>query len=165
MIGDGEPVPHGLKEIVAVYGDPKVQMTERGEFTVDATWERANMLTIEHPSLPRGHIYVHRLAAEPLEALLDAWASIGGYHIRTFGCFAPRAQRGGAAASLHSWGVAFDLNAAANAMLVRRPADVARAKRDVPDAWIAEAKRRGWMWGGNFKRRWDPMHFQLATGY
>jgi hypothetical protein len=32
----------------------------------------------------------------------------------------------------------------------------------VIDVWRAE----GWMWGGDFSgRRFDPMHFQWATGY
>jgi len=82
---------------------------------------------------------------------------------------APRAQRGsaGLVASTHTWGIAFDLNADTNRLI--SPCDSADPRRatlrDVPDAWVSDAAAEGWFWGGSFKKRFDPMHFQLATGF
>lgn len=165
--------PNGLAEIIAHYGDPKVTRSQDGEWTVDSKWESANMASLFHPLLPRGRIYCHRLVADPLKHVLGRWNArvVAGdaYKVQTLGCFAPRAQRGsnGLLASTHTWGIAFDLNADTNRLISPCDPDDARrhTAKDIPDAWIDDAEAEGWTWGGAFQRRYDPMHFQLATGY
>lgn len=68
------------------------------------------------------------------------------------GCFNIRRKRGGLSASLHSWGLAVDVNAAYNRM-GRKPALSPEFVRCWTDA--------GFEWGGTWRIP-DGMHFQLA---
>lgn len=164
--------PNGLAEIIAHYGDPQVKIIN-GAWTVDSRWESDNLITIHHGLLPLGRLYVHRYIAQPTLRVLDRWSARiqagDSYRLLTMGCFSPRAQRGsnGLLASTHSWAIAWDVNAAANLLI--SPCDPEDPRRqtakDIPDAWIADAEAEGFMWGGRFARRFDPMHFQLAVNY
>lgn len=173
--------PNGLPEIIQVYGDPKVQIVN-GEWQVDISWESANMVTIHHPLMPKGKLYVHHLVAQPMLNLLERWsariAAGDPYRVLTLGSFAPRAQRGssGLVASTHTWGIAFDLNADTNLLI--SPCDFDDPKRrafplvvngqiwrDIPLAWVDDARAEGWFYGGAFLHRFDPMHFQFCSGF
>lgn len=68
------------------------------------------------------------------------------------GCFNIRNKRGLNSASLHSWGIAIDVNAAWN-QLNQRPTLSAGFVKCFTDA--------GFDWGGSWKRL-DGMHFQLS---
>lgn len=165
--------PNGLVDIVAHYGDPRVSRASDGSWTVDPAWESANCITVQHGLLPRGKLYVHRYIAQPLLRTLDRWAARiqagDAYRVVSMACFAPRAQRGsnGLLASTHSWAIAFDLNPDTNKLILGiDPDDPRRAtEKDIPDEWIADAEAEGFFWGGRFHSRFDPMHFQMATGY
>lgn len=164
--------PNGLAEIIEHFGDPKVQIVN-GEWVVDRAWESANMVTIQHPLMPKGKLFVHHLVARPMLNLLERWSARiqagDPYRVRTLGSFAPRAQRGsnGFIPSTHTWGIAFDLNADTNPLISNIDPDDSRRRtnKDIPDAWIADARAEGWFWGGAFLRRFDAMHFQMATGF
>lgn len=68
------------------------------------------------------------------------------------GCFNIRAKRGAATASLHSWGLAVDLNAAWNGF---------GQPFTLTEGFVKCFKDAGFDWGGE----WTPcdgMHFQLA---
>lgn len=152
--------------VIAAFGQPeivegkliRVAMPD-GKVLTGAQWEARHM-TIVHglPGLPpTKRLYVNRFIADPLREALAACVALGdGYRVRTLGCFAPRASRGNPRLfSLHSFGLAVDINADTNPM--RSP-----MVRDIPDEWVAEFEARGWTWGG----RWtvaDPMHLQAAT--
>jgi len=70
------------------------------------------------------------------------------------GCFNIRKMRGLQSMSLHSWGVAVDLNAFENG-LGKEPKLSAGFVKCFTDA--------GFDWGGLWKSRPDGMHFQLKT--
>ena len=70
------------------------------------------------------------------------------------GCFNIRKMRGLTSMSLHSWGIAIDVNAAWNG-LNKTPVLSAGFVKCFTDA--------GFDWGGNFKSRVDGMHFQLKS--
>lgn len=56
--------------------------------------------------------------------------------------------------SYHSYGIAIDFNSAKNGRGV---------KGDMPPGFVAEWKKEGWNWGGDWK--WtDPMHFGMGEG-
>lgn len=117
--------------------------------------------------LPMGHsLYLNKKIEPMLRAALEMCEAIGGYTITKIGCFAPRAKRSNSDLSLHSWGVAVDINPDTNPPLrIRTAADLERRKRDIPDEWVEAFKSIGWTWGGDFRSFYDPMHFQWATGY
>jgi len=69
------------------------------------------------------------------------------------GCFNIRKKRGLASMSLHSWGIAIDVNAAWNG-LGKTPVLSAGFVKCFTDA--------GFDWGGTWKNRPDGMHFQLS---
>lgn len=100
-------------------------------------------------------LYINRDAVGPAEKAFRNLISRGFIsELKTFdGCFNIRPQRGSASPSLHSWGVAFDVNAATNG-LGKKPTLSAGFVKCFTDA--------GWDWGGPWKRP-DGMHFQLAA--
>lgn len=74
--------------------------------------------------------------------------------LKTFdGCFNIRKKRGLSSMSLHSWGIAIDVNAAWN-QLNMTPALSAEFVKCFIDA--------GFEWGGTWSRK-DGMHFQLKS--
>jgi hypothetical protein len=68
------------------------------------------------------------------------------------GCFNIRKKRGGSTMSLHSWGIAVDVNAYANCFGCK-PKLTAKFVKCFTDA--------GFDWGGTWSKP-DGMHFQLA---
>lgn len=69
------------------------------------------------------------------------------------GCFNIRKKRAGSTPSLHSWGVAIDINASWNAM--GKPPTLSKP-------FVQCFKDAGFDWGGDWKTS-DGMHFQLAS--
>ena len=68
------------------------------------------------------------------------------------GCYAPRRIPGSGSLSLHAWGLAIDLNAAANPRL--------RGSRQ-DRRLVAAMEDAGFTWGGRWPTVPDPMHFEL----
>jgi len=100
-------------------------------------------------------LYCNKDIVGPLKAafinLIDR-----GYvaELKTFdGCFNIRKQRGAQSASLHSWAVAIDVNAAWNGLGVTPV---------LTPGFVACFTDAGFDWGGIWKRK-DGMHFQLAS--
>jgi hypothetical protein len=72
--------------------------------------------------------------------------------IKTFdGCFNIRNKRGGTSSSLHSWGMAVDINAATNKF---------GARPSMPAVVIECFEKAGFDWGGYWTSP-DGMHFQV----
>ncbi|MCX6210132.1 MAG: M15 family metallopeptidase [Bacteroidetes bacterium] len=73
--------------------------------------------------------------------------------LKTFdGCFNIRPQRGATSQSLHSWGIAIDVNASWN-QLGQKP--------NLSTGFVKCFLDAGFDWGGYFSRL-DGMHFQLS---
>lgn len=168
--GPLERLPRNRTEVYKVFGTP-------GVGKVDPVWERANMILAR--DLPgrwnrgKGKLYVHRLA-EPYvrEALRRCQVLDCIDQIEKLGCFNFRRQRHdpGRPLSYHSWGIALDLNPAANAGWY---------VKDLPEPWSAAWRDHyprglsvdvvrafescGWKWGGRWKDFVDPMHFELTA--
>jgi len=105
-------------------------------------------------SIPK-HIYCNKHMVAPLKQAMVNISKHGyGKDIITWdGCFNIRSTRGAAGVpSLHSWGLAIDINAAWN-QFGKAPTMYARLVKCFTDA--------GFDWGGNFSRP-DGMHFQLT---
>lgn len=101
-------------------------------------------------------IYCNKLLVEPLKKSFGNIISRGlGKQIVTWdGCFNIRKKRGSwFTMSLHSWGLAIDINASWNRL---------GATPELSDELVACFEDAGFEWGGNWKKP-DGMHFQLAT--
>lgn len=146
--GGGEtfPAPNGLAAIKARYG-------EAGQ----------NIVTARLPLGPGGaeiNVRVNsRVLPKLRETLEDARQQGLLQYIHSFDGMAiepPRLKRhldGSLVVphqySLHSWGVAFDIN-------------YSSGEKNVNPALVNLFRAHGWKWGGDFG---DPVHFQYATGY
>lgn len=118
---------------------------------------------------PIKHIRFHRKAAGALKAALDEiWEHYGkdqrkidALGISKYaGAYNPRKVRGSATKwSNHAYGAAIDLNAAENGF--------GKGKGNIPQPVIDAFKRQGARWGGDYRGRTDPMHFEFcdAAGY
>ena len=101
-------------------------------------------------------IYCNKLMVEPLtQAFTNLIQSGHVAELKTWdGCFNVRTMRGLNSQSLHSWGIAIDVNANWN-QLGQKPTLSAGFVKCFTDA--------GFEWGGNWKNRIDGMHFQLSN--
>ena len=146
--------PSGLREIIQVFGsidDPK--------------FEAKNIVLF---SLPYPLIYdgkevtrarCHRKLVENFQAAFETIKKLGlqDQCKRYGGIYNKRSIRGFAShASTHCWGIAPDLEPRLYPLGSRKrfPEPIIKAFTDV-----------GFFYGGDFKGRKDPMHFQFATKY
>lgn len=104
-------------------------------------------------AVPR-RIYCNKDLVKPLrQAFCNLVARGFVDELKTWdGCFNIRQVRGGTSWSLHSWGIAVDLNAAWN-QLGKAPT--------LTDGFVKCFTDAGFDWGGKWKRP-DGMHFQLS---
>jgi hypothetical protein len=108
---------------------------------------------LEVGAIPK-KIYCNRDLVAPLEMALTNVVNRGlADKIRTWdGCFSIRKKRGGKSASLHSWGLAVDINAAWNGY----------GKKPTMDSSLVKCfTDAGFDWGGEWSVK-DGMHFQLS---
>ena len=135
------------KDCFAKYGDPSAN--ERKFMVI---WDVPTAL--EHGAIPK-RIYCNKdlipLLEKAFKNVNDRGISI---QIKTWdGCFNIRRKRGAASMSLHSWGLAIDINAAWNGF-GKKPTMSPELVKCFTDA--------GLDWGGVWKRA-DGMHFQIAN--
>lgn len=108
---------------------------------------------LQFSAIPK-KIYCNKDLQEPLKLALENVLNRGlSSEIKTWdGCFNIRAKRGTKSASLHSWGIAIDINAAWN-RFGKKPTMSKELVSCFTDA--------GFDWGGDWKNP-DGMHFQLS---
>ena len=70
------------------------------------------------------------------------------------GCFNIRAIAGTNSWSNHSWACAIDLSPATNGF---------NMKGTLPSLVVKAFKKQGALWGGDYKGRKDPMHFEFVS--
>lgn len=130
-------------------------------------WEDRNIKMVVVPQLIKlgisttGRVRVHEKAVTPLLKLWQAWEDQGVLRqVLTYeGAFVPRFIRGSRTTlSNHSFGSAFDINAAWNG-LGKVPAK--QGKEGCLLDLVPIANSLGWYWGGHFSRA-DGMHFELS---
>lgn len=100
-------------------------------------------------------LYCNKDMLIPLTLAFKALISTGYVkELKTFdGCFNIRQKRGGVTQSLHSWGVAIDVNAAWNG-LGKTPT--------LSQGFVKCFTDNGFDWGGHWNKP-DGMHFQLKS--
>jgi len=134
------------QQCFAKYGDPSAN---EGKFMV--VWDVP--ACCEHGAIPK-KIYCNK---DIVPLLTQAFKNINdrglANQIKTHdGCFNVRKKRGATSMSLHSWGLAIDINAAWNGF-GKRPTMSPELVKCFTDA--------GLDWGGVWKKP-DGMHFQIA---
>ena len=109
--------------------------------------------SLEHGAIPK-RIYCNQDMVAPLTQAFKNVIDRGLVaQIKTWdGCFNIRSKRGATSMSLHSWGIAIDINAAWN-RFGKPPTMSPELVKCFTDA--------GFEWGGTWSKP-DGMHFQLA---
>jgi len=136
-------------DCIKKYGLPNVAM----ERSFMALYKVPKIITQAIPAIPSRIYCNYDMIAKLEQALLNVVTRGLGAEIKTWdGCFNIRNMRGGTTWSLHSWGIAIDINAAWNG-LGKQP--------QMSKELVACFTDAGFHWGGVWKRK-DGMHFQLA---
>ena len=142
-------------EIKARFGEFAVRLPYGTDWIgIEPGWLRRNVVTRSVPIL--GSVSCNRRLIGPLRRAMRALTRRGLGHVVDpgdyAGCYAPRRIPGSGSLSLHAWGLAIDLNAAANPRLGGSRQD-RRLVRAMEEA--------GFTWGGRWPTVPDPMHFEL----
>lgn len=139
-----------------------------------ARWEARSLQTVAvpyplrlawEPEVVVRRITCHRRVARPLgqclEAVLAHYGSVEAVRAARMdlygGCYNFRTMRGSNALSLHSYGIAIDLDPERNALGQKWVEE----KGMMPLAVVRIFEAAGWTWGGRWNRP-DAMHFQAA---
>ena len=129
----------------AKYGDPEKQKNM-------VVWDVPTHLEIG--VIPK-KIYCNRDMVAPLQKAFENLIKTGRVkELKTWdGCFNIRKKRGLSSMSLHSWGIAVDVNAFENG-LGKDP--------KLSKSFVKCFTDAGFNWGGVWRRK-DGMHFELAA--
>jgi LysM repeat protein len=158
--------PHGLDQIVAVFGDIFDYIGPDG--VLDPQWESDYLAKVELPFSIRlswdqtkvvKNLYCHKELIEIFPAVFaDIERSGLRDEIKTYGgCFNYRTKRNGSKISTHSWAIAIDLNPTSNPM---------GSAGDMDQRIVDIFRAYGFTWGGDWSgSSKDPMHFQFCSGY
>jgi len=132
------------KQALAKYGDPNLQRAM-------VMWDVPGYMEIG--VIPK-RIYCNRDMIEPLSKAFHNLIQTGYVNeLKTWdGCFNIRKKRGLASMSLHSWGIAIDVNAFENGL---------NQTPKLSPGFVKCFTDAGFTWGGTWKRK-DGMHFELA---
>lgn len=127
-----------------------------GTIAPDPAWVAANIRTESVPIL--GAVTCHRLMFHQLRGALQEIVARGlASKIHSYdGCYVPRfiERNPTNSISLHTWGIAIDINAAEN--------PVNKGNHQDPRV-VAIFKKWGFVWGGDWSAPNDPMHFQIGA--
>ncbi len=136
------------KQCFAKWGDPLTRADE-GKYMV--MWDVPTNLEIG--VIPK-RIYCNRAMIQPLTQAFTNLIQRGFVNeLKTWdGCFNIRKMRGLQSMSLHSWGIAIDVNAFENGL---------NATPKLSSGFVKCFTDAGFDWGGTWTRK-DGMHFQLS---
>ena len=131
-------------------------------------WASTNLIAIKPPfqmyydKKPMATITVHRKVADAMMvAFTDIWNQCGKDQKKVDqtgasdygGCFNIRNIAGSNNWSNHSWACAIDLSPGKNGF---------NMKSTFPAMVVDAFKKQGALWGGDYKGRKDPMHFEFV---
>jgi hypothetical protein len=142
------------------YGDPTLISTQNEHFElwfvpqdIRTALSHVRFSALGTIGFPK-KIFLNKDLKQPLEnALRNLIQRKLHTELKTWdGVYVVRQKRGLTSLSLHSWAIAFDINAAENG-LGKEP--------KLSKAFVQAIKDAGFDWGGDWKRK-DGMHFQLS---
>ncbi len=138
-------------------------------------WAKIHLVGVTPPypmhmgEIPIRSIQINRIAADSLARVLgNFWTACGKDPGRVAiergdvfsGAWVVRTMRGMRAVSMHSYGLAIDFNAPQNP-LGKKPGAV-KGSFTAASLLVKAFEAEGWIWGGRWTGRPDPMHFQAA---
>lgn len=140
--------PHTYEQLYDNFGDPNHPDFEE-KYIVDLFTTIANKKRI--------HIRCHVAIAQKLKAVFADLTANGHIDlVKSYdGCYVVRNIRGGSNPSLHSWGVAIDLGADEYPL---------GSDKRYPQPVLDAFKNHGFFYGGDFKHRKDPQHWEYSDG-
>lgn len=140
-------------DVAAAVGTFTYTILDGGRIQPEQSWVNANIVTEEVPIL--GEVTCHRVMIRQLRWALEEVVERGladEIHPGEYaGCYYPRFIAGSDSLSLHSFGIALDLNVPGN-----QRGTVGEMDRTV----VSIFKRWGFAWGGDWNYT-DPMHFEM----
>jgi len=139
--------------IKATFGEFSLRLGDSGAFEIDDEWLAGNLATVDVPLLGATTCHVGILSSLR-GAMEELQQSNLGFLVETFdGCYSPRFIGGTRSLSRHAWGVAVDLNYAANPT----------GQVTVQDPRLVSIMARwGFTWGGNWLVP-DAAHFEWVS--
>lgn len=165
----GHPAVLSLSARRREFGDFKWRSAGDSAIRILGDWVAENIVTVTVPQLKdlptyggalSGRVQWHRRA---VDQLMGFWQSVEDAGLLSLarhwgGSFVPRRVRGSTSLSPHSWGMAFDLNAAWNPY---NQAPAARGKPGSVVELVPIGEAWGFAWGGWFTKHPDGMHFEV----
>lgn len=148
-----QDAPIGYKEIVRVFGDcddPKFEAKNIVIFPLPyPLWYDGNQVLRSR---------CHKLLVENFTAVFEEIKEQGfTEQVKNYaGIYNKRPIRGRRKPSTHSFGIAIDIEPSKYPL-----GSAMRFPQEIVDIW----RKYGFHYGGDFKNRRDPMHFQFAKGY
>jgi hypothetical protein len=153
------------RRCIAKFGDPTKDR---------ATFEKRHMVLYDIPDdinkiipvLPN-RIYCNKVIVEPLTNVLNDLVISGLYkEIKTYdGCFNIRKSRGTNVISMHSFGIAIDMNAAWNPLLrgvhPNKRSELRKEYVKWSEKFLDVWRRNGWDCGADWNTVLDGMHFEI----
>lgn len=94
---------------------------------------------------------------QKVEADIKADPAASKYGITDFQWFNWRTKRNGSSLSNHALGIAFDINPDKNM------GSFGNGGCDMPKEFVNAFKKNGFVWGGDWKSPYDPMHFEYSN--
>ncbi|MDN5895835.1 MAG: M15 family metallopeptidase [Nocardioides sp.] len=126
-----------------------------GRIQPDSTWETANIRTEQVPIL--GSVTCHKVMLPQLRSALTEVVERGlsdKIHPGEYaGCYYPRFIAGSTKLSLHSFGIALDMNV---------PGNQRGSTGEMDRSVVQIFKKWGFAWGGDWNYT-DPMHFEMSS--
>ena len=142
------------KQALKKYGDPNLQKAM-------VLWDVPGYMEIG--VIPK-RIYCNKDMVEPLSKAFHNLIQTG--HVKELktgdGCFNIRKKRGLASMSLHSWGLAVDMNSSDNGLGKTYNQLIAEGKKPFSENFLQCFRDAGFDCGADWKSRPDRMHVQLS---
>jgi hypothetical protein len=144
---ENPPIPDNYDELYRYYGDP-----------LDPEFSNNYIVTIglQNPNGGEWKVDCHKAIAYRLHQVWEELIKDNNLHlIETYnGCLNIRMKRGKNEPSVHSWGLAIDVNAEKYPM---------GSPERQPEVITQAFKNQGLSWGGYWKSIKDPMHYEFSV--
>lgn len=181
--GPEESQPTNRKTVYEMFGDP-------GRRAADKAWKRANIISCHQrngnrlPGVPtKWWVSIHKIVEPYLrEALRRAQIAAPDYQIERIGGYVwrPIRHKVGNPLSMHSWGIAVDVNPHTNFSRTFKRGEGPKAwspeymaiwPNGVPQAFVEAFTSCGFAWGSDWDEDglvhdhtyYDPMHFEWVA--